>query len=145
MATKNKAPMKYEPIGPETYALYIDADETVETTRERADDGWDNGDSRMTVYFRGLRRSKDGMFFGGSVAMAAAMFCMNELWLVVIRYGTGSTFGHDSGLWEPYGVAPTERAAEKMRQEAEIEGPKKWNGFFDSFEDVEVHRLLVTD
>lgn len=73
---------------------------------------------------------------------------MNKLFLAVVRYGTGDTFGHTTGAWYIVGVAPTREIAQAMlKEESEPSKQgdylryKRWEGYFESLEDTEIHEL----
>ncbi len=78
------------------------------------------------------------------------MINLSKLYLAVVRYGTGDTFHHTSGAWYIVGIAPTRSIAEAMLAEevmpsAQRKGVsrsyKRWEGYFESLEDTEVHEL----
>jgi hypothetical protein len=81
------------------------------------------------------------------------MIEMDKLFLAVVRYGTGDTFGHTNGAWYVAGIAPTYKIAQAiLEEETKPSGPpekgswqhyKRWEGYFESLQDTEIHELSL--
>lgn len=62
----------------------------------------------------------------------------------MIRYQTGGTFATTHGAWHIVGLSETRKGAEKLIKNAlEGFGYKPWEGYFERFEDSEVHVLPI--
>lgn len=112
------------------------------------DDRWSSRTERnITVDFIRLHRQQPtNRFFYDSVEVSnEKMLECEKLFLVVVRYGTGDTFGHTNGAWHVVGVAPTYQIANLMLEEALKPGTgyKPWEGYFESYEGSEIHELSV--
>jgi hypothetical protein len=76
-----------------------------------------------------------------------------DVWVVVVRYGTGGTFGHTNGAWQVMGAFEHQGQAEKLRTSINDDtyvaennygcGYICWKGYFESLQDVEVHKMTV--
>lgn len=70
----------------------------------------------------------------------------SAVWIVVVRYGTGGTFGHIDGAWGIIGIYQKEDEAVKIEssiKDDSYEGYKYWQGYFESFQGVEITKLIV--
>jgi hypothetical protein len=86
-----------------------------------------------------------------------------EVFLVVVTYGTGDTFGHSSGNVSIVGCYEEEAHSDsiaadirfdddnsrygemKKGRKERFSGYKAWTGYFESLEGVEVHRLRLDE
>jgi len=148
----NKKVKKEEVVEP--LRIYVEYD-TDQYGGEAIDpeDRWTNHtDTVRTVTFHKLyRQQPTHRYFYDSVeidARHADMLKMPKLFLAVVRYGTGDTFGHTTGAWYIVGVAPTREIAQAMLKEetvpsvkGEYRTYKRWEGYFESLEDTEIHEL----
>ena len=141
-------------LGPKR--VYIEYDEYA-TGGEPEDDGeWScRSDTVKTVTFKRLHREKPAnRFFYDSIELANdKMIDMDHLFLAVVRYSTGNTFGHTTGEHYIVGIAPTYEIAQMMLDEETKPSPKNshgsqirykpWEGYFESLEDTEIHQLRL--
>lgn len=72
----------------------------------------------------------------------------DSMYLVVVRYSSGDTFGHSSGHAYAEGVYDTKECANLVAAMIEAEsypsvGYLPWVGFFESLEGVEIHNITV--
>lgn len=113
-------------------------------------DRWSNRSKRVTEvkFIKLYREPPIARFFYDSVLSDPRMLKMDKLFLAVVRYSTGDTFGHSSGEWYIVGVAPTRKIAKLMLAEetkAAVNGDyanyKRWQGYFESLEGTEIHEL----
>jgi len=87
---------------------------------------------------------KDRFFYDSIQLVKDELADLDKLYLAVIRYSTGSTFGHVEGCWHIVGVAPTYKIAELMIEGAlNGDGYKPWEGYFERYTDSEIHTLEV--
>lgn len=117
------------------------------------DDRWScRTDHVIEVDFIRLHRQQPAhRFFYDSIEVPnEKMMEMDKLFLAVVRYSTGDTFGHTTGAWSVVGVAPTYQIASLMLEEAlkpakegDYKNYKPWEGYFESFERTEIHELSV--
>lgn len=74
----------------------------------------------------------------------------SSMWVCVVRYRTGSTFGTTRGLGCFEGAFLTKEEAETRRRaiyesNTSIHGTPPWqDGYFDDIEDIEVYQVPVT-
>lgn len=82
-------------------------------------------------------------FFYDSVEVDERYLQLDALYLIVVRYSTGNTFGHTEGAWHIVNVAPTYKTAELILEEAleSKTGYKPWEGYFERFTSSEIHKL----
>ena len=112
------------------------------------EDRWTSYTDRVrSVKFIRLHRNPPGnRFFYDSIELRNDKLSdLDKLYLAVIRYSTGNTFGRCNGCWHIVGVAPTYDIAKAMIKEAleSEDSYKPWEGYFEHYEDDEVHTLEV--
>jgi len=69
-----------------------------------------------------------------------------DVWLVIVRYVTGGTFGRTLGCWHMVGAYECQSEADKVKasiRDGTYQGYKPWTGYFESLEDVEIHKMTV--
>lgn len=111
--------------------IFICAEYYTECIREpHEDDGWDEGDYEDTlvevgpVYIseKGKGYTSHEIYYGNSIDNYPWLETAKDLtpvWVVVARYGSGSTFGHHSGRFAFHFIAESLEKAEKWRKENE--------------------------
>jgi hypothetical protein len=140
--------------------LYIDYDAT---ERIISDDYGKNGpytgyrESEKDLTVNALRRKAVGPF-DDSIEVDKLVLCVEIAWLVVVRYRTGSTFGHTSGEYAFIAVFDNRRAAKSLADEIQqdyknskcyelcpkIKNPAyntiscSWKGYFERLENIEI-------
>lgn len=67
-----------------------------------------------------------------------------EIYVVVVRYSTGDTFGRRNGAWKVVGAYVNEEQVVKIEKSIEDGSYNKghdvpWEGYFESFEGIERH------
>lgn len=109
-------------------------------------------DTIVEVEFIRLHRNppKERFFYDSIEISHPDMLKLDKLFLAVVRYGTGDTFGHTSGEFHVVGLAPTYQIAEAMLEEetkpskpGDYRSYKCWEGYFESLEGTEVHELSL--
>lgn len=112
-------------------------------------------DVNVDVNFIRLHREPpQNRFFYDSIELPNnKMLQMDKLFLAVVRYGTGDSFGHTNGAWYIVGIAPTYQIAQAMLEEETkpSDPPKKggwqhykrWEGYFESLDGTEIHELSL--
>lgn len=71
---------------------------------------------------------------------------IDKVYLVVVRYTDGDTFGTTRGNWYIESACKTEEEALKIGESIEdgsYKGYKPWEGFFSGFESVEVIEMEI--
>jgi len=71
---------------------------------------------------------------------------LDHLYVVIVRYSSGDTFGTTLGNWHIIGAYKSFKKAEKIRisiDKNKYKGYKPWEGYFESLEGVTVERLDV--
>ncbi len=132
---------KVEPL-----RLYIDYSER-RTGGEAIGEGpWcSHEDEDTEVSFLGMyRTSPTHKFFYDSIEVSEEVHKADEVYLCVVRYSTGSTFGRRNGAWTIIGVATDSRKAQEMLDKAlNGDGYKPWEGYFERLEGTEIHDFRV--
>ena len=69
----------------------------------------------------------------------------DTLYVVIVRYSSGGTFGTSHGHWHVIGAYKTYIQAMKVEKTIpdKYKGDKPWEGYFESFEKVGIERLDV--
>lgn len=146
-----KSKIKKEPI-----RIYLEYKTSVSGGEpEDPSDRWTcHSDTVKEVSFIKLYRSQPkDVFFYNSIEIEDESFLKeNHLYLAVVRYSTGNTFGRSTGEHEVVGLFKTEKDAEEFLKE-ETKPSKKgdysryraWEGYFERLEGTEVHKLELID
>lgn len=115
-------------------------------------DRWTSHDDIVIdVEFKRLHRSQPAKFFYDSFELSNPDLAkLDKLYMAVVRYSTGNTFGHTQGAWHVEGFAPTYQIAELMLEEAtkpSIKGDyksyKPWEGYFERLTNTEIYTMEV--
>ena len=72
----------------------------------------------------------------------------SDIYVVIVRYGTGCTFSHCDGCWQKIGIYKTSKEAYKVKKSinnGKYVGYKNWEGYFESLQDVEIHTMTVEE
>lgn len=113
-------------------------------------DQWSSHDDVVVnVEFKRLHRTQPPMFFYDSFELSNPdLLKLDKLYMAVVRYLTGNTFGSTVGMWHVVGFAPTYDIAQLMLNGAVVPSKpgdyrnyKPWEGYFERLLDVEVHTL----
>ena len=70
----------------------------------------------------------------------------DNLFLVVVRYDTGDTFGHNENEFCFIGVYKTKKELEKVNKSIKDGSHEKsyiWTGYFENYRDTEIHFMTV--
>ena len=73
--------------------------------------------------------------------------CPN-VFLVVVRYQSGNSFGTSHGNFHFFSVRATKEEALKDKEDIEqdkVSGYKPWKGYFEKLEDIEIHHLPLVE
>lgn len=101
---------------------------------------------QITVEFKSFFRSQPDRFFYDSIEVDEETFTSDVVYLAVVRYSDGDTFGQSSGHWHIVGAYSTVKEADqKLKEALDGEGYKPWNGYFSSLEDTDVIPVIVRD
>lgn len=136
--------------------VYISFDEFCEQTREPySDDEWDRGDTHTEIYFNNARLTNVG---NESFTSTEPLSKGDKIYIVWGHWGSGCTFGHDSGSYaEIFEVTKDRefayRLSEFLGKQAdygfkEFEGKVyyiPWSGYFDSFEGMHVEETTLDE
>lgn len=111
----------------------------------------------ITVTFTSLSR-ESGTFFGHNIEVTDEVYAADEVFIVVVRYRDGDSFGSSHGNWTVWAATATEAEAVKIAESItdgslvkEAEKAKgnggwvsfPWTGHFNGLEGVEVHGFRV--
>ncbi len=101
-----------------------------------------------TVRFTSVLREKMG-FFGHDFEVTEEVYNGSQVFLVVVRYQDGDSFGTSHGNWEMWQAVGSAEEALKIKQDI-LSGAltKKghylpWEGYFCRLEDVEIHSFQI--
>lgn len=132
------------------YLTYEEDQKQIPSNRE------DYNESAVSVAFHSLTRERpdNGGFFTSHHSLDVPPQVFNHpdyVYLVVVRYSDGGTFGHTTGYWH-VSLVTTDRD-EALKMETAIRAntlPKEgvykpWEGYFSSLEDVEIHGFKISD
>lgn len=131
----------------------LQAHESVERTREPQKDGWDNGDFNteidcIAVHFID-KNARGGMDYHCIDAWSDNFPLPNididnppkNVYVVISRYSTGSTFGHHSGLFSVEGIFDRDSEAEEFEKNNQQAFKKKHSGYFGGFQYSQIEHL----
>lgn len=150
MKAKKEKPKVQEPL-----RVYVEYNRGSEGGEALSDEEWSSrSDTIVTVEFIRLYREppKHRFFYDSVEINNPKLLKLDKLFLAVVRYSTGDTFGHTSGEFYIVGVAPTYKIAQAMLDEETKPSPipksgmrhyKRWEGYFESLEDTEIHELSL--
>lgn len=101
----------------------------------------DREDTHIDVTFEYLSVRQPHTYHCRSVEVDKALLDESELYLAVVRYSDGDTFGRTYGCWEILGVRGTRAEADKLIEDARKSKTGSWTGYFARFDHGEVHCL----
>ena len=121
-----------------------------------SDEQWSSRSPQyINVTFNTLTR-ESGTFFGHDITVSDEVYNADEVFLVIVRYQTGDTFGTSYGNWTVWAAVTSADEAEKISdditsgalEKAREKDPSKyvylpWVGYFESLEGVEIHSFRV--
>ncbi len=134
------------------YPLYLTYDERrYGGSPINPEDAWpDYEDEHVEFYPIGLFKDRDnaGIFPHGLMEdeVHGTFEPGDGAYVVIVRYGSGSTFGRSFGEWHLVGVYDNENSAKEIEKSIEnhtFEGYMPWVGYFESFESANVFAMLV--
>ena len=111
----------------------------------------DRADEHREVSFHGCYNAgPDGLNFDStSVEVSKEVFEAKKVYLVVVRYEDGDTFGRSYGNWHIVDVVLTEEEARdidsgiRSKTYTDKCGYNCWEGYFNRLESVEIHEFPV--
>ena len=133
------------------YMSYEQSERIVEDTY--GEDGPYTGytESEMEFSPLGLHKSRPNVFLVEELKPDFDISNLRKVWLVIVRYTDGGTFGTTSGNWVVKGVfkssdlAKASALAKSIKDDtyvpAEKYGYMEWKGFFNKLDDVELHHM----
>lgn len=150
-AKVNKSTRQYKKPKEPKPRLFILYEEDIEGGEALDDGEWANhAPTTITVRFLKLHRNQpiDRFFYHSIEIENPDLLKLNRLYLAVVRYSTGDTFGSTSGAWHIVGASPTKDIAQKMLDEAlspDNKGRKPWEGYFEELEGTEICEVGLED
>lgn len=118
--------------------------------RINPDERWSNRtDQNTTLTVQKLYASEPKhLFFRDSIEVDPSVLECSEVYLVVVRYQTGDTFGRSLGNFHFYSVRKTEQEAIEDRwvcespvKKGNYENYRPWDGYFERLEFVEIMKM----
>lgn len=114
---------------------------------------WDENGFRSTSYktvqFTAVLRDRPDGFFGHDFEVSEEVYSGSQVFLVVVRYRDGDSFGSSHGNWELWRAVSTAEDALKIKQDilsgelAKRENYLPWESHFCRLEDVEIHCFQI--
>lgn len=133
---------------PRVYIEYTSS--TTGGERLNPEERWsDRADQTTTLSVQRLYASEPKhLFFKDSIEVDPSVLECSEVYLVVVRYQTGDTFGRSLGNFHFYSVRKTEQEAIEDRFACETPVKKgdygsyrPWDGYFERLEFVEIMKM----
>lgn len=156
--TKKKAKSmerQHPPPRPPGKRLYLGYKTSSTGGQQESDEPYSSrSPQHIEVTFTSLSR-ESGTFFGHNIEVTDEVYAADEVFIVVVRYRDGDTFGTSYGNWTVWAATATEAEAVKIagsitdgslvREAEKAKGGAyfPWNGYFNSLEGVEVHGFRV--
>ena len=140
--------------------LYIHTTESSVGGEAESDERWcHRSDIVKSVSFNSVSRTSESFWsHGSSFEVSEDVYKSDYVFLVIVRYYDGGTFGRTTGLWRIQDSFLDEKAALDLAKsirdgsyEKEIRKTKDryvsccWTGYFAGLEDVEIHRFPIAD
>lgn len=136
--------------------LYISTTEDSHGGEPESDEEWcHHSDVVKSVSFDSVSRNPQGFWGCGSgFEVSPEVYEAEKVFLVIVRYYDGGTFGRTTGNWEVMGSFLTEQEALSMADSIEDGTMEKnskqpyslpWVGYFNGLEGVEVHCFTILD
>ena len=104
----------------------------------------------IEVTFQSLSREKGDDFFPYTVEVDEDTYGHDTVFLVVVRYQDGDSFGSSHGNWMVWRTVSSEEEALKIQasiKDGSLDKDKTtyrpWTGYFNNLEDVEIHGFRV--
>lgn len=143
----------------ERYELFIDTTEDSTGGVALSNEEWCSySDIVKTVEFNCVyrKRNPDSFWAGHSFEVTEEVYKAPRVFLAIVRYSDGGTFGRTVGYWEIMGAFTTE--AEALAMTNSIEGGTfktdyphlarsymPWEGYFSGLQGTEVHSFPILD
>jgi hypothetical protein len=147
--TKKKA--KTVPPPPPPKRLYLGYKTSSSGGQRESDEPYSSRSPEyIEVTFTSLSR-ESGTFFGHNIEVTDEVYAADEVYLVVVRYRDGDSFGSSHGNWTVWAAVATEAEAIKIGRDIESGALHKdghylpWEGYFNSLEGVETHSFRVAE
>jgi len=124
------------------------------------EDRWSDRTEEVTEFYPKdlyLDRNKAGIRWAETIEAPFEVERGDIVHLVIVRYGSGDTFGHSSGHWAIMGLTKDEKVASELARRIntdEYDGTEEgvagyyvgwapWRGYFESLESCDVHTFEV--
>ena len=152
--TKKK--VKPQPPPPPQKRLYLSYKTSSSGGERESDEPYScRSPQYIEVTFTALSK-ESGSFFGHNIEVTDEVYAADEVFLVVVRYRDGDTFGTSHGNWTVWAATASEADALKIAETIEDGSLEKerskanrgysglpWTGYFCGLEGVEVHGFRV--
>jgi len=125
------------------YLIYEEKDEIISDTRtEKKYSGYIKSKRYFTPKL--LLKEKPDSWNLETLSIEDKLYKLSHLYLVIVRYTDGGTFGCVNGYWKIIDVVQSNKEAEQLKQSVfnnTYSKYKPWKGYFASLDDVEIHRM----
>lgn len=146
--TKRKKAKSKQPVTTEVYVDYKEIGSGRED-RSTGDGKWDfewSEERDIDVRDVWLNREMASTWCVETMSCEGKVEPGDVLYLIVVRYSSGDTFGHGTGYYHFEKITKSAEEAVALRksiEEGTHKGYKPWDGYFESLERVEMHKLVA--
>lgn len=127
--------------------IFVTYDERTYLTRDPdPDDNWDAGEAHTDFTLERVFLDKPKDIYCKALEKRHDFESGTSVFVVVVRYSTGNTFGHETGRGCIVEVCKTFEEAQQVSRLCESgDHPQSytWRGYFESLEDVEIHDRVI--
>ena len=159
MAAKKPRAKKKQSPKPEPKRLYLKYDESRSgggICESQENESWPyRNHEYIEVSFTSLHRNPpEGQFFYDSFEVSDELYNADQVYMAVVRYTDGDTFGHTCGYWSVEGIFGSRREAERLLTKLEEDAgkpftlgkyTKAWHGYFTRFERTQIETIEVLE
>lgn len=129
------------------HRLYINYSSSRSGRESKSNEPYSNReDEYREVEFHGIYRNSPDAFFYDSREVSEEVFNSDKVYMVVVRYESGDTFGRTFGNWHIFDIFATEKEADHISgliENDKLDGYVRWKGYFERFQWVEIHEFKV--
>jgi len=144
----DKRVKKVKPI-PKKNEIYLTYEEDRKGGLPLSDEPWsDREDEEIEFSVKEVFASIDNLNWVETIEVDfnPVDFIDKDIFVIVVRYSTGDTFGQTSGSWYVEGAYTTIEKTDKIVKsinDDKYKGYKPWSGYFERFSHVEIHKMIL--
>ena len=144
----NKRVKRVKPI-PKKNEIYLTYNEDRKGGQSLSDEPWsDREDEKIEFSVEEVFASIDNLNWVETIEVGfnPTDFIDKDIFVIVVRYSTGGTFGNTDGAWHVEGAYTKIEEANKIVKSIEDDTYcryKPWSGYFERLSDIEVHKITL--